>query len=468
MILACGGFEWNRTLVDRFLGVPMVAPGSPPFNEGDGLAMSMEVGAALANMSDVYWGVMVSIPGDEYEGEQLHRTTTDVRGPAGSIIVNRHGRRFANEAMNYNDFGKVMAQFDPMTYEYSNLPCHLVFDARFRLEHTVMTVQPGDPTPPWLHESTTLRELADRIGVDADGLDTQVAEFNHHAEHGVDPVFHRGENAYDRMRGSDHGGANPNVRPLGDGPYYALELQLGCLGTKGGPLINEHAQVLDVRDLPIEGLYVCGNTAVSVLGAGYASTLGPILTMGYLAGRHVASPCGCPGARRSYRMSGSADLADRLALRDLVEGYARCADRCDGPGLAALFELDGELRVRRPQELAPSTVLRGRDEIAIAIGRLSRYDATFHLVANQYVTLAGAEATAEVYCLAHHVSSDPDGEHEHGRDHVMVIRYADRYRRNPDGWRFVERELHVDWTEDRAITAPPLPRQRPPAAREGS
>lgn len=289
VVLACGGFEWNRELVDRFLGVPMVAPGSPPFNEGDAVTMAGEVGAALANMSDAYWGVMVSIPGDEYEGRQLHRTTTDVRGPAGSIIVNRAGRRFANEAMNYNDLGKAMASFDPIAYDYPNLPCHFVFDAAFRRNHTVMTVRPEDPTPEWLHGSATLEELAAKIGVDAAGLVEEVAEFNRHAADGKDPKFRRGENAYDRMRGSDHGGPNPNLRPLGDGPYYALRLELGCLGTKGGPLIDERARVLDVRDRPIPGLYACGNAAVSVLGAGYASTLGPILTMGYLAGRDLAA-----------------------------------------------------------------------------------------------------------------------------------------------------------------------------------
>lgn len=159
-------------------------------------------------------------------------------------------------------------------------------------------------------------------------------------------------------------------------------------------------------------------------------------------------------------MSQAAGLADRLALRDLVEAYARCADRCDGPGLAALFEADGELRVRQPRETAPSRVLRGRAEIADAIGRLARYDATFHLVANHYLTIAGDEATGEVYCLAHHVTAGGADV----RDHVMVIRYADRYRRAPDGWRFAERELHVAWTEDRPVTSPPAPRD---VGREG-
>jgi len=148
----------------------------------------------------------------------------------------------------------------------------------------------------------------------------------------------------------------------------------------------------------------------------------------------------------------AADLADRLALRELADAYARCADLADGPGLAELFEPDGELLVRRPGESAPSTTLRGRDEIAAAIGRLVRYAATFHLVANHYPSLAGVAATAVVYCLAPHATAD-------GRDHVMVIRYQDRCRRGPAGWRFERRELFVDWTEARAVTSVLSPRR---------
>lgn len=287
VVLACGGFEWNEELVRRHLGVPMVAPGSPPFNEGDALVMAMEAGASIANTSDAYWGVMVSIPGDVYEGHQLHRTTTDERGAPGSLIVNRHGRRFANEAMNYNDLAKVMMQFDPHRYDYPNLPCYFLFDAQFRREHIVFTVGPADPDPDWLHPSRSLEALAVTLGIDPAGLRRQVTDFNEPAARGEDPVFGRGGNAYDRLRGEAGGGSNPNLRPLGEGPFFGIELTLGCLGTKGGPVIDENGQVLDHSDQPIPGLYACGNAAVSVLGAGYASTLAPIVTFGYLAGRHI-------------------------------------------------------------------------------------------------------------------------------------------------------------------------------------
>lgn len=148
-------------------------------------------------------------------------------------------------------------------------------------------------------------------------------------------------------------------------------------------------------------------------------------------------------------MAGARD--DRFALRELAEAYARCADRRDGPGLAALFEPDGVLRVEHPPPRR-SVELHGRDEIAAAIGQLSRYAATLHLVANHYAAIDGDRATAEVYCLAHHVMPAEQV------DHVMVIRYLDSYARYPDGWRFVRRELAVDWTEERSVTSLAVPR----------
>jgi hypothetical protein len=145
----------------------------------------------------------------------------------------------------------------------------------------------------------------------------------------------------------------------------------------------------------------------------------------------------------------AASLEDRVALRDLVEAYARCADRIDGEGLAALFMPEGVLRiVRRGVEETPAERV-GRDEIASAIKRLDRYVATFHFVGNHYVTVDGDEATGEAYCVAHHLL----GESGSQIDHVMMIRYQDQYRRQPDGWKLAVRELRVDWTEERTVTS---------------
>ena len=131
---------------------------------------------------------------------------------------------------------------------------------------------------------------------------------------------------------------------------------------------------------------------------------------------------------------------DRAALRALIDDYARYADRIDNEALAALFTPDGVLRVCERGNPEPVRQRTGRTEISEAIKGLSRYEVTMHLVANHYVGIDGDSATGECYCRASHISD--------GRNHVMNIRYLDRYVRLPEGWRIAERELQVEWTED--------------------
>jgi 3-oxosteroid 1-dehydrogenase len=288
VVLASGGFEWNPELVRRFLGRPMVAPGSPPANTGDGLAMSMAVGAGIGNMSEAWWDPMIQPTGDSYDGAPLYRPTSSLRALPGGIVVNSRGRRFVNEAMNYNDMGKALANFDPVAYAYSNQPCWLIFDERFRQSYSIATCTPESPTPGWMTTAATLQELAQATGIDPTGLARQVAYYNEHAARGQDPEFHRGESVYDTYRGDARVTPHRNLRPLESGPYYAVPLLLGCLGTKGGPVTDPTGQVLDVWGAPIAGLYACGNVAASVFGAGYpgaGATLGAGMTFGYLAGQ---------------------------------------------------------------------------------------------------------------------------------------------------------------------------------------
>ncbi len=292
VVLASGGFEWDEGYVRQFLGVPMVAPGSPPANEGDGLRMAMKAGAALGNMTEAWWAPMLEIVGDEYDERPLYRPTSGLRALPGSIIVNRRGRRFVDEAMNYNDLTKAMMHFDPVAYDYVNIPAYLVFDERFRRSYSVGTVTPDAPTPRWMLKAPTLGDLATSAGIDPHGFVAQVDEFNEHARSGEDPVFHRGESVYDRYRGDASVLPHCNTRPVGEGPYYAVELRLGCLGTKGGPLTDENGQVLDLDGGSVRGLYACGNAAASVFGPGYpgaGATLAAGMTFGYLIGNALAT-----------------------------------------------------------------------------------------------------------------------------------------------------------------------------------
>jgi succinate dehydrogenase/fumarate reductase flavoprotein subunit len=252
----------------------------------------MEVGASLGNMTEQIGVPAMSIPGEIADGQPLHRVMTIIRSMPGSIIVNRDGKRFVDESQNYNDMAKTMGIFDPVKFDYANVPAFVVFDNKFRSTYVIGTLTPADPTPPWLNESSSIAGLAKKIGVDADGLQEQVTQFNRGAAEGIDPVFHRGESLYDRYYGDRENQPNPSLRPIEVPPYYAVEAKYGSMGTKGGPLTDSVGRVLDVHDDPIPGLYAAGNVAANVFGPAYpgaGASIGAAWTFGWLAGQNIVS-----------------------------------------------------------------------------------------------------------------------------------------------------------------------------------
>jgi 3-oxosteroid 1-dehydrogenase len=293
VIIASGGFEWSTSLTRDLLRGPVDGPLSPPFNEGDGLLMAAEVGAALANTAEAWWMPMMQIPGEEYEGRQLNRLTSIERCGRGAITVNRAGKRFTNEAHNYNDIGRAFHNFDPVAFSYSNLPAWVIVHQGYLDRYPFLTHFPGDAIPRWLIQAPTLRELALKIDVSPIGLEETVARFNANAAKGEDPDFHRGESIYDQYYGdSKFTGAFRTLGSLDQPPFFACRIYSGVLGTKGGPKTNERAEVLNVRGTRIPGLYAAGNASASITGMSYpgaGATLGPGLTFGFIAGREAAA-----------------------------------------------------------------------------------------------------------------------------------------------------------------------------------
>ena len=149
----------------------------------------------------------------------------------------------------------------------------------------------------------------------------------------------------------------------------------------------------------------------------------------------------------------SEEEADRRAIRGLVDGYAHGVDRREPEAVAQLFTEDGVLAIYEgdPAVTEPARVRRGRSEITTALGGLSRYRVTTHLLGQHTVELAGDRATGETYCMAHHLS---DVESGGVQDRVLAIRYLDRYSRVEDGWRIAERVLVIDWADERAVAPP--------------
>ena len=141
------------------------------------------------------------------------------------------------------------------------------------------------------------------------------------------------------------------------------------------------------------------------------------------------------------------EAADRLAIRELVDAYAHCADRRDAKGQMALFTEDTRFLVFMDATASePTQELRGRASLAPVFDNLNTYQATTHFNGQSTVSVDGDRASGESYCLAHHISIDDEG----GRTLMIAsIRYYDQFVRQDDGWRFAERRLMVDWTDTR-------------------
>src|ERR1700722_1757279 len=143
------------------------------------------------------------------------------------------------------------------------------------------------------------------------------------------------------------------------------------------------------------------------------------------------------------------EAADRLAIRELVDAYAHCADRRDAKGQMSLFAADARFVVYMDaKDQTPSQELHSREALAPVFAELNKYVATTHFIGQSTIfTLTGDHGTGETYCLAHHVAVDG------GRRHLMIasLRYLDTFVKMDGAWLFAERRLYVDWLEERAL-----------------
>jgi hypothetical protein len=208
-------------------------------------------------------------------------------------MVNRAGQRFANESLNYVDIGHAFRQFDAGRHEFPNLSAFLVFDAAYKSTYPVATAMPGEGAPSWIVEASTLDGLASELGVDESALRATVNRFNGFASDGVDDDYGRGSTSFERYYGDPaNAGPNPTLGALDEPPFYAVPVELGSFGNRGGVMATDDGQALDVDSRPIAGLYACGNVmAQTVLGRGYegGGTLAQAMTYGYAAGRATAT-----------------------------------------------------------------------------------------------------------------------------------------------------------------------------------
>lgn len=292
VVLAAGGFEHNQAMREQYLPKPTRAEWSCGnlHNTGDAIRMGTAAGAALDFMDDAWWGPTTVVPGEPHA-----RILVIEKSLPGSILVNRKGQRFVNEAAPYIDV--VNAMYRAGGDGGPAVPAYLVFDADYRRKYPVGPVLQGSQQPDWalpralrgyFKRADTIEGLAAQLGVDPAGLAATVAKMNQYAVTGRDRDFQRGETVFDRYYGDEKVAPNPCLAPIAKPPFYGLETFPGELGTKGGLKTDERARVLRESGEVIPGLYAIGNCSASVTGHTYpgaGATIGPAMTFGFLAAR---------------------------------------------------------------------------------------------------------------------------------------------------------------------------------------
>ncbi|MET8873359.1 3-oxosteroid 1-dehydrogenase [Nocardia sp. NPDC004604] len=291
VVLAAGGFEHNLEMRERFFAEPVSTDWTVGATEnvGDGIVAGEKLGAALDLMDDAWWGPSVRNP----DGPPFFCLAE--RSQPGAIMVNDAGERFTNESASYVDV--VHTMYERHATSVGHVPAHFIMDQRFRDRYLFLGTFPKQAIPQKyfdagiIKKADTLAELATKIGVPAEALTATVERFNGFARAGRDEDFHRGESAYDRYYGDPTVTPNPCLAPIDQGPFYAVEMVPGDLGTKGGLVTDEHSRVLRADGAPIPGLYAAGNNSAAVMGNSYAgagATIGPAMVFGYIAAQHIA------------------------------------------------------------------------------------------------------------------------------------------------------------------------------------
>jgi succinate dehydrogenase/fumarate reductase flavoprotein subunit len=305
VVVATGGFPWGESLRAALYPQPTGAWSmSPQDNRGEGIALAQAAGATLGtgHVSPAFWAP-VSILRRPDGSELRYPHLVWDRAKPGLMAVNQAGERFVNESTSYHEFVRGMYRSNETV---PTLPAYLIVDHDFMERWGLGLALPGGRPREhlvqagYLRKAPTLRALAEALGIDASRLEATAARFNALAAAGRDDDFGKGSTEYNRYLGDADQKPNACLGPLRQGPFYAVAVVAGDIGTAVGIATNEHAQALDAQGRPIAGLYAAGNDMHSVMGGEYPApgiTLGPALTFGWIAGRHAAQAA--PGVQTS-------------------------------------------------------------------------------------------------------------------------------------------------------------------------
>jgi 3-oxosteroid 1-dehydrogenase len=293
VVLAAGGFEHSMDMRWKFQSESLGANLSlgAETNTGDGIRAGQEFGADIDLMDQAWWFPAIApLPG------KAPAVMLAERSLPGCLVVDQNGRRFANESSDYMSFGQRLLEL-----ERSGSPVEamwIIFDQQYRNSYVFgAALFPRMRIPQaWYDAGIAIRadnfsELGEQIGVSVSKFFQTMTRFNQNAAAGADPDFGRGRSAYDRYYGDPTIKPNPNLRPLVNGPFYAVKMVLSDLGTCGGLRTDERARVLRDDGGAIAGLYAIGNTAANAFGTTYpgaGATIAQGLVYGYVAALDAA------------------------------------------------------------------------------------------------------------------------------------------------------------------------------------
>ena len=304
VVLACGGFPHDVQRIAK--AYPHVARGgehlspTPTSNTGDGVAMAEAVGGT-ADIRFTDSAAWMPVSRVDYGGGEVgvfpHLLD---RYKPGVIGVLRNGKRFTNESNSYHDVGAAMIRACAEQGQ-KDTAMWLVCDKATLGKYGLGFVKPA-PMPigkflrnGYLLQGATLAELAKNAGIDAAGLEQTVRDFNVGAAKGEDPAFGRGSTSFNRYLADPSHQPNPCVAPVQQGPFYAVKVIMGDLGTFDGIKTSVVGEVLRRDGAPIDGLYAVGNDRASIMGGNYPGagiTHGPNMTFGYATAHHIADQAG--------------------------------------------------------------------------------------------------------------------------------------------------------------------------------
>ncbi|WP_066967456.1 FAD-dependent oxidoreductase [Rhizorhabdus dicambivorans] len=287
VLLNSGGFSRSDAMRRRYqpsLGTTAWTAANPG-DTGEAIEAAQHVGAAIDLMDAAIWVPASFHPDGEFGGFHVPNDA----GKPHCIIVDAQGRRFANEAQSYNDFGYAMRNCNAV-------PAWAIIESRHRDYYSWGIAMPGRTPDSWFSSgymkvADTLDQLATQCGIDSAGLAKTVARFNHFVANGSDTDFRRGERAFDRANAADPNYAlNPCLGAIERGPFYAVKIVTADVGTQGGVIVDEYARVLRDDGSPIGKLYAAGNCTASMTGRSYPGagvSIGKSFTFAYIAARHA-------------------------------------------------------------------------------------------------------------------------------------------------------------------------------------